>query len=688
MKSRSFLKTKAVYGFRLAIAIVVLVIGSTIFPINIVGQESLKYPPLDSTTIVPGSTAPPQEVIEVPIKFNVLKKVKITDEDLERTVSNANFILKQAGIQLSFPRINRDVSDGGNDDGKLDDGEMKQLYGNGIDMLNHEFRAWYERLFYPNEGRGYKVYIANELPDDAAGSSTHKATTDNDNIDVGSKSRGGPVRPVSFIQNSGNLQNMGTALAHEFCHGMTEGGHSSDINNLMYPTLDLKDTRLNQDQINEVRKGAEKQGWTKRKGSWFNVDTKRALWTDPLGDVSQEYIDLFTGSLFAEGPASDLEVEIALAGLFPDGTDVNTKFEMGFDTDNNTNTGYNGVDKILRIILQGKYPFIPPVGSVTTSLYDVASETSVPLTPGEVVRIEEIVDVNGPPIPAPSDYSDSIEQSLPLSLLGPLTDAVPVNLWATNINTGEYDWTSFLFNFNPPPGAAIEMEPLEAEPGQIVNVQGLRFPPLSTVKLLIDDTEIVQTTTLGDGTFSTSFTIPALSPGWYFVTAVSSQVDSLSFDFSILVVPSTPATFSVSNLSIQPPEVQPKEVVIVALSVANTGGTEGSYSVVLKINGVEEAHKTLTIAAGKSQSVSFEVAEEEAGSYNITVDGLSGSFTVAAPAPPPTTPPLNQAPTPTPTPTSTPTPESKGINWSLIGGITGGVIVVGLITLLLVRRRA
>lgn len=94
MKSPGFLKMKAVYGFRLAIAMLVLVIGSTIFPVNIVAQESLKYPPLDSTTIVPDDTTPPQEVIEVPIKFNVLKKVKITDEDIERIVSNANLILK------------------------------------------------------------------------------------------------------------------------------------------------------------------------------------------------------------------------------------------------------------------------------------------------------------------------------------------------------------------------------------------------------------------------------------------------------------------------------------------------------------------------------------------------------------------------------------------------------------------
>jgi len=49
-----------------------------------------------------------------------------------------------------------------------------------------------------------------------------------------------------------------------------------------------------------------------------------------------------------------------------------------------------------------------------------------------------------------------------------------------------------------------------------------------------------------------------------------------------------PASFSVSNLIIQPPEVEPKEAVAIAISIINTGSMEGSYTVALKINGVSE----------------------------------------------------------------------------------------------------
>ena len=91
--------------------------------------------------------------------------------------------------------------------------------------------------------------------------------------------------------------------------------------------------------------------------------------------------------------------------------------------------------------------------------------------------------------------------------------------------------------------------------------------------------------------------------------------------------------FLVSNLSIQPAEVQPNELVTITVSVANTHDTWGIYSLVLKINGVKEAEKQATIDAGSSQDVSFSVTRERPSRYAVFINGLSGSFTVVAPAP-------------------------------------------------------
>ncbi|MFC1933148.1 CARDB domain-containing protein [Chloroflexota bacterium] len=143
--------------------------------------------------------------------------------------------------------------------------------------------------------------------------------------------------------------------------------------------------------------------------------------------------------------------------------------------------------------------------------------------------------------------------------------------------------------------------------------------------------------------------------------------------------PPTPATFLISNLTVQPTEVQPKTEVTITASVTNTGDIEGSYNVVLKMNDVKEAEESVTVAAGSSKVVTFSVTREKADSYSVTVDGLSASFTVVAP---PVEKPLVEEP-----PVEE-LPEEKPANdgW-LIGGIIAAVIVIGVISFLIVRRR-
>ena len=147
-----------------------------------------------------------------------------------------------------------------------------------------------------------------------------------------------------------------------------------------------------------------------------------------------------------------------------------------------------------------------------------------------------------------------------------------------------------------------------------------------------------------------------------------------------LPAPPVPAAFSLSNLAVQPTEIKPGELVTITVTVANTGGTQGSYTVALKLNEVEEAEKSVIVAAGGSEIVTFSVSREEAGSYSVTVDGLSASFTVVAPAPPPPPPPEK-------VPEKVPAP--PGVNWPLVSGIIAVVVgVVLLVFFLWFRRRA
>jgi len=177
-----------------------------------------------------------------------------------------------------------------------------------------------------------------------------------------------------------------------------------------------------------------------------------------------------------------------------------------------------------------------------------------------------------------------------------------------------------------------------------------------------------KTVTIAAGSNQTvSFSVTREEAGSYTVA-----VGWLSGSF-IVVVPPASAAFSLSGLSVLPAEVELDETITVSMVVANTGGEAGSYTAVLKINGVKEEEKTVTIAAGSSQTVSFSVTKEEAGSYTVVVGWLSGSFTVVAP--------------PAPTAESTPAVDGGGINWYIIGSILGVVLLLSIVLPIWIRRR-
>ncbi len=121
------------------------------------------------------------------------------------------------------------------------------------------------------------------------------------------------------------------------------------------------------------------------------------------------------------------------------------------------------------------------------------------------------------------------------------------------------------------------------------------------------------------------FTISHDTPGVHTV-----EVDGIFSSFTV-EAPIEPAEFSVSNLSINPQEVEPTEPVTISLRIANNGGTKDSYQVILKVNDIKEHTRNITLGVGESEEVNFTVSEYITGVYSVNVNGLTGQFRVAFP---------------------------------------------------------
>ena len=84
------------------------------------------------------------------------------------------------------------------------------------------------------------------------------------------------------------------------------------------------------------------------------------------------------------------------------------------------------------------------------------------------------------------------------------------------------------------------------------------------------------------------------------------------------------AEFQVSDLVISPAEVNPGQVVTISCRVTNIGGEVGDYT--LTLGGDFMADQTVTLQPGESKTLSFEVTPTVAKTYQVAVDGQSGSF--------------------------------------------------------------
>jgi len=178
----------------------------------------------------------------------------------------------------------------------------------------------------------------------------------------------------------------------------------------------------------------------------------------------------------------------------------------------------------------------------------------------------------------------------------------------------------------------------------------------------------------------------------------------------------TAARFEVGGLTVVPGEVKPGAPVTVNITVTNTGDLTGTYTVILKLNNIDKQNRVITLRGSEVQTVSFAVNQSEAGTYLVSIGGLTGRFTINKPEPEDTVPEI-PAPEPTPPPSLPPealappveqpvatvepeqepgitvepsvdtTQSQRPVHRLIIPVIAGGVLVISLMVLLFVRKR-
>ncbi len=91
-----------------------------------------------------------------------------------------------------------------------------------------------------------------------------------------------------------------------------------------------------------------------------------------------------------------------------------------------------------------------------------------------------------------------------------------------------------------------------------------------------------------------------------------------------------PTGFLTSNLQLPTLDASAGDAKIM-VTVTNTGNVEATHDVKMFIDGQLVATKTVDLAGGASQVVTFETILEHAGTHNVTIDQVSGKLDWAGP---------------------------------------------------------
>ncbi|MBN1370251.1 MAG: HEAT repeat domain-containing protein [Dehalococcoidaceae bacterium] len=124
-----------------------------------------------------------------------------------------------------------------------------------------------------------------------------------------------------------------------------------------------------------------------------------------------------------------------------------------------------------------------------------------------------------------------------------------------------------------------------------------------------------------DDSMEFSFDLPAGNAGKHKIA-----VGDLSCSF-IVVEP-----IEISNLAIEPSKVAANEPIDISVSLSNPNESEEACDLPLEIDGIVEETQSIILAPGESKDVTFTVAREDIGDHDVTIGGISGSFTIVEPA--------------------------------------------------------
>lgn len=97
--------------------------------------------------------------------------------------------------------------------------------------------------------------------------------------------------------------------------------------------------------------------------------------------------------------------------------------------------------------------------------------------------------------------------------------------------------------------------------------------------------------------------------------------------YFFVFAPAPKAEFRIEELEVSPSETYVGGTITVSAQIDNVGNAIGTYECTLEVNDVKVETKEVTLSAGETETVTFEISEDTEGEYSVRIGGKTATVT-------------------------------------------------------------